>query len=101
MNAQNYTPEQTLQIVEGYKAGQSVEDLAALLGKSVRSVVAKLSREGVYQKKVFITSGRMTKEDLVNALEVSMEMAPGSLISLTKADKASLEALARHMGLKA
>ena len=51
----NYTPEQTAQIVAEYKAGTSVESLAEALGKSVRSIVAKLSREGVYQKKEYAT----------------------------------------------
>jgi len=49
---QNYTPEQTKLVVEGYQAGQTVEALAELVGKTTRSVVAKLSREGVYQAKV-------------------------------------------------
>ena len=41
----NYTPEQTLKMVEDYKSGVSVETIAQELNKTVRSVVAKLSRE--------------------------------------------------------
>ena len=53
MNAKttNYTAEQTAAIVGEYTAGVSVEELADRMGKSVRSIVAKLSREGVYKKK--------------------------------------------------
>ena len=51
----NYTPEQTLKMVADYTAGVSVDKIAETLGKSVRSVVAKLSREGVYKKKEYKT----------------------------------------------
>ena len=51
----NYTPEQTLKMVADYQAGATVETIAESMGKTVRSVVAKLSREGVYQKKVYKT----------------------------------------------
>ena len=65
----NYTPEQVEQLVQGYKMGVQVEELAATMGKSVRSIVAKLSREGVYQPK---TRGagvvRVTKADLVEQI---------------------------------
>jgi len=46
----NYTPEQTAQIVADYAAGQgkSVQEIAEALNKSVRSVIGKLVREGVY-----------------------------------------------------
>ena len=47
----NYTQELTAQIVDQYQAGVSVEDLAASIEKSVRSVRSKLVREGVYVAK--------------------------------------------------
>jgi hypothetical protein len=57
-----YTPEQAEQLVAGYKAGEAVEALALQMGKSVRSVIAKLSREGVYQAKAKTgTAQRVTK----------------------------------------
>ena len=49
----NYTPEQTAQIIADYQAGKSVEIIADNLGKTVRSIVAKLSREKVYIKKEY------------------------------------------------
>ena len=51
----NYTEEQVELMVEQYKAEpnrQTVEKLAEELNKSVKSIIGKLSREGVYQKSV-------------------------------------------------
>jgi hypothetical protein len=47
----NYTPEMTNQIKGLYAEGKSVDFIANLVGKSTRSIVAKLSREGVYKPK--------------------------------------------------
>ncbi len=58
----NYTPEQTTQLVAGYQAGETVEQLAEALGKTVRSVVAKLSREGVYVAKTKATGQTRVKK---------------------------------------
>ena len=57
MNAKtvNYTPEQTQKMINDYQAGVSVETIADNLGKTVRSIVAKLSREKVYIKKEYKT----------------------------------------------
>lgn len=90
----NYTPEQVTQIVEAYKAGTEVDQIAQLVGKTVRSVVAKLSREGVYQPKAKAASSRMTKEDLVAKIEAHFELEPGTLDSLTKASRDQLILLA-------
>ena len=51
----NYTAEQTAKMVADYAEGVTVEAIAETLGKTVRSVVAKLSREGVYKKKTYTT----------------------------------------------
>ena len=67
MAEKTYTDEQTTLLVTQYKAGETVEELALQLGKSVRSVVAKLAREGVYQKKA-TTAQKQTstkKDELV------------------------------------
>lgn len=90
----NYTPEQVTQIVDAYKAGTEVDQIANMVGKTVRSVVAKLSREGVYQPKTKTTSSRLTKEDLVARIEAHFEMEPGALDSLTKASRDQLVVLA-------
>jgi hypothetical protein len=54
MKTINYTPEQTAQIISDYQSGKSVEIIADNLGKTVRSIVAKLSREKVYIKKEYL-----------------------------------------------
>ena len=67
MNAKtvNYTPEQTQKMINDYQAGVSVETIAENLGKTVRSIVAKLSREKVYIKKEYKTKTgeSVTKKD--------------------------------------
>ncbi len=97
MNAkvQNYTQEQTEQIVAGYQAGESVEALAVAVGKSVRSVVAKLSREGVYTAKAKTAAEkRGTKADLVAKIAEKYGVEAEVLASLEKATKEALEVLA-------
>ena len=89
-----YTPEQTALIVEGYKAGESVEALAEQVGKSVRSVVAKLSREGVYTSKQKATVARVTKADRIRQIELAIGAAEGSLHTLEKASVEALQILA-------
>ena len=49
----NYTPEQTARLIADYTANPSKDTVAALataFGKTTKSVVAKLVREGVYKK---------------------------------------------------
>lgn len=46
--APNYSEELTAAIVQRYKAGESVQSIAESIGKTVRSVIAKLVREGAY-----------------------------------------------------
>ena len=53
--AVNYTAEQTAKLIADYQAGETVEALAFAMGKSVRSIVAKLVREKVYVKKEYKT----------------------------------------------
>ena len=90
----NYTPEQTLQLVQGYQAGTSIEQLAQSLGKTTRSVVAKLAREGVYVAKTAAKGqARVKKADLVDQLAVACGVAPEVFESLEKANHDVLEAL--------
>lgn len=94
----NYTPEQTAQLVANYKAGATVEALATMFGKTTRSVVAKLSREGVYQAKSK-TSGvaRVKKADLVDAIAYRVGVAPETFDSLEKANHEVLEAILANL----
>jgi len=95
----NYTPEQTTQLVAGYQAGETVEQLAEALGKTVRSVVAKLSREGVYVAKTKTTGqARVKKAELVDKLAGACGVAPEVFESLEKANHDVLEALVARLG---
>ena len=91
----NYTDEQTVELVNAYQAGETTEALAERFQKSVRSIVAKLSREGVYQAKAKAKgTGRVTKAALIQYLEEMLQLDPQSLQSLEKAQTGSLQALA-------
>ena len=94
----NYTPEQTAQLVQAYTEGQSVENLAMQLGRSTRSIVAKLSREGVYKAKSK-TSGvaRVKKADLVDEIANRCGVAPEIFESLEKANHEVLEQIAYNL----
>jgi hypothetical protein len=95
----NYTPEQTQQLVSGYQAGETVEALATLLGKSTRSVVAKLSREGVYKPKSKATGqARVKKSELVAQIAAKVGAHEEVLESLEKATHEALELLASRLG---
>lgn len=92
----NYTPEQTAKMVADYAAGVTVEQMASALGKSVRSVVAKLSREGVYQKKVYKTkTGEkvVKKDETADAIGAILRLPENDIESLTKANKSALKAI--------
>lgn len=89
----NYTPEQTLKLVQDYQSGVTVEALAETLGKSVRSIVAKLSREGVYKKKEYVskTGEKPVKKDAhADAIGAILRLSEPETESLTKANKTAL-----------
>ena len=92
----NYTAEQTVEIVNAYQAGEAVEALAERFQKSVRSIVAKLSREGVYKKKEYTTKNgeKVVKKDAhADAIGAILKLAENDIESLTKANKSALRAI--------
>jgi len=92
--ATNYTPEQTAQLVEQYNSGITVESLAETFGKSVRSIVAKLSREGVYKKKEYVSKtgeSPVAKDTLADKIGVLCRLSVPETESLTKANKTALQ----------
>jgi len=95
----NYTAEQTAQLVNGYLAGETVENLASQLGKTTRSVVAKLSREGVYKAKSKTSAQpRVKKAELVDQLALACGVPSEVFESLEKANLDVLEHLANRLG---
>ena len=90
----NYTPEQTVQVVALYQSGIAVEQIALDMGKSVRSIVAKLSREKVYVAKVATSKNGepVVKKDMVaDAIASLVNLSESEAESLTKANKTALQ----------
>ena len=90
----NYTPEQTAVLVSRYvDESVTVEALALEFGKSVRSIVAKLSREKVYVAKTYTskTGEKPVKKDSVaDAIGAVLFLTEPEIESLTKANKTAL-----------
>lgn len=89
----NYTPEQTEKAKSDYLSGVSVESIAASLGKTARSVIAKLSKEGVYKAKEYVskTGEKPIKKDVhADAIGAVLKLSDGEIDSLTKANKTAL-----------
>ena len=97
--AVNYTQDQVEYIVNQYRLNPSretVETLAINMDKSVKSIIGKLSREGVYKKTEYTTK---TGEKPITKLELVIELAEllaidvTALAGLEKAPKTTLKAL--------
>ena len=88
-----YTTEQTAQVIQLYQDGKTAEEIAEVVGKSTRSVVAKLAREGVYRSKEPAQPKRRKKADLVRDLSESLGLVAEQLESLEKATHEALELL--------
>ena len=101
--AVNYTEAQVEFIVDEYSNNptrETVENLADTLGKSVKSIIGKLSREGVYRKSEYTTkTGEkpITKLELVEKLAKQLEIPNSSLAGLEKAPKSVLRILNENM----
>jgi hypothetical protein len=95
----NYTEEVTEYMVEQYLAApnmETVQYLAEELGKTTKSIIGKLSREGVYKRAVYKSkSGEapITKVELVSNIAENLGIEVESLVGLDKAPKATLKTL--------
>lgn len=100
MKTVNYTAEQTARMVADYQAGMTVDAIAEALGKTVRSVVAKLSREKVYQAKAYKTKSGETpiKKDVhADFIGEALGLTEADTESLTKANKVALAKIAEFI----
>ncbi len=92
----NYTVEQTAWMVSDYIANptrETVEKIAVTLGKTVKSVVAKLSREKVYIKPEYKTKSGNTvvkKDTLIDKLSELVEMTEAEQSSFDHVNKTAL-----------
>lgn len=93
----NYTEEQTIEMVAAYvetPTRETVEKLAEKYEKSLKSIIGKLSREGVYQRQSYKTkTGEtpVTKEELVSEIAAGLEIDLEKLIGLEKTPKQTLK----------
>jgi len=95
----NYTEEQVDYMVKAYSdqpTRQTVNALADELNKSVKSIIGKLSREGVYKKTVYKTKtgeDPITKKELVEELAGILDISADSIRGLEKSPKSDLKNL--------
>lgn len=95
----NYTPEQVDLMIEKYRSNptrETVENLAEDLDKSIKSIIGKLSREGVYKKTVYKTKtgeDPETKKEIVEILASILEISYESVAGLEKSPKTALKVL--------
>ena len=100
----NYTEQQVQHMIEEYKSNptrKTVENLAEELDKSIKSIIGKLSREGVYEKTVYKTKtgeDPITKKELVVELAELLELDYNKVAGLEKSPKADLKIL--HEAIK-
>jgi ppGpp synthetase/RelA/SpoT-type nucleotidyltranferase len=86
-------------MIEEYKNNptrETVENLAEELNKSIKSIIGKLSREGVYQKTVYKTKtgeDPVTKKELVEELSDLVGIEYDMIAGLEKSPKIDLKRL--------
>jgi hypothetical protein len=101
--AKNYTEEMVSTMTEQYTANptrETVDVLASQFGKTTRSIIAKLSREGIYKAQPRTTkTGEpvISKAQYVSAINAHFEV---ELPTLVKAGKQDLAKLASVLGLE-
>ena len=102
----NYTEEQTQHMIESYTANptrETVDALAEELGKTVKSIIGKLSREKVYVKKEYITKRGekpITKLQMLSDLAEVLDGDVDEIVGLQKASKQDLTRLTQLINEK-
>jgi len=97
--ATNYTNEQVSYMIDKYNESptrDTVQILAEELGKSTKSIIGKLSREGVYQKAQYVSkTGEfpITKKELVVKIADAIDGELEKLEGLEKSPKKELKYL--------
>jgi len=95
----NYTEEQTQMMVGAYldqPTRETVDKLAEELGRSTKSIIGKLSREGVYRREVYVSKtgeSPITKVEIVSNIAESLGVEVAALAGLEKSPKAALRNL--------
>ena len=95
----NYTEEMTTTMVQTYLADPSpetVEFLANMMERSKKSIIGKLSREGVYRREVYVSKtgeAPITKVEIVNNIAEGLGLESATLAGLEKSPKTALRNL--------
>ena len=95
-----YTKEITDKIVEKYKGGATTLEIAQTLGVPDRSIIAKLSSLGVYQKKTYLNKRGevpVKKWEYIEQLAQTLGVPSDQLESLEKVNKSVLILLNRRL----
>ena len=95
----NYTEEMTNKLVGAYlekPTPETVEILAEKFDRSKKSIIGKLSREGVYRREIYVSKtgeSTITKVEIVNNIAESLGVENTDLHGLEKSPKAALRTL--------
>ena len=95
-----YNKELTDKIVEQYKSGQTAKQIAEGLGVADRSIIAKLSSLGVYQKKMYLNKRGevpVKKWEYIEQLAQLLQVPSDQLESLEKVNKSVLILLNKRL----
>ena len=102
--ATNYTEEQVEMMRARYQeepTRETVENLAEELNKSIKSIIGKLSREGIYQKAIYKTkTGEIpiTKSQLIQKIADLLGIDSSKIMGLEKAPKQDIKYLYEVLG---
>jgi len=94
-----YTEEQVAEMTAAYvlePTAETVQEFALKFGKSMASIIAKLSREGVYKPKERVRkdgSAVQKKDETADAIGKILNLDEASVESLTKANRKALQAI--------
>ena len=95
----NYSEAETAKMVGAYldkPTKETVELLAEELNRSKKSIIGKLSREGVYRREVYVSKtgeSPITKGEIVSNIAESLGIENSTLAGLEKSPKAALKNL--------
>ena len=95
----NYGEKETASIVEAYSkepTRETVEYLATHYARSTKSIIGKLSREGVYRREVYVSKtgeSPITKVEIVNNIAEDLGIESSALVGLEKSPKDALRNL--------
>jgi DNA polymerase I-like protein with 3'-5' exonuclease and polymerase domains len=98
-----YTKEITDRLVQDYQAGKSVDELATELEVPARSIIAKLSSLGVYQRKQYLNKRGevpIKKSEYIERIGALLNMNLELLESLEKVNKTVLQVIERELSKK-